>query len=361
MKKVLRVCTYPTSIYESMGRNSYMISGMDSIRTIFVAPKYEGDPFPEKKNTTLLTFPFLTSPSPRGAKKILHEVNRLIKILTFSTRVIRIMLKENPEIVHIHSPMFFLIALFAKLKGARCYVTYHGSEYKKIYGNKVLGGLFNSVFFKTFALSSDILRYRNSFSNYKNRFVSIDNAVDSDVFFDKKLKRKRIILAVGRLESQKDYPTLINAFSKVLETNSDYKLHVVGTGQLDKSIHQYIASLGISNSVRMFGQVSQDDLLDLYNESEVFVMSSLWEGFPKVLLEAVACGCKVVSTRVDSVPRVLGPDYPFLTTPGDHLDICQKINSIIANDRNINSTYARVLSRYSWDQVKASMEREYND
>ena len=360
MKTVIRVGTYPTSIYKSMGTNSYMISGMDSIKTIFVSPKYEGNPFPEKKNTTLLTIPFLIKPSPSGIKKIPHEIKRLVKISTFSTRVIWLILKERPEIVHIHSPMFFLIAVFARLKGARCYITYHGNEHEKIYNNKILGTIFNSVFFKTFSLSSDILKYGKVFSNYRDKFVPIDNAVDSNVFFDKKIKRKKVILAVGRLEDQKDYPTLINAFAAVLQQNPDYKLNIVGSGQLEKSIRQQAIDLGIMNSVKLLGQVSQDDLPYIYNESDIFVMSSLWEGFPKVLLEAIACGCKVVSTRVDSAPRVLGSTYPFLVNPGDHLDLFQKINSIIIDDKNIKFQYKEILNRYSWDEVKLFMEKEYN-
>ena len=183
MKKVLRVGTYPTSIYKSMGTNSYMISGMDSIKTIFVAPKYKGITLPKKKNTTLYTLPFLTTPSPKGIRKFFHEIKRLIKIFTFSTRTIWLIIKEKPDIVHVHSPMFFIIALFAKLKKIRCYITYHGNEHTNIYNNAILGTLFNSVFHKTFSLSSDILKYRNFFSKYKDQFVTIDNAVDNNVFF----------------------------------------------------------------------------------------------------------------------------------------------------------------------------------
>ena len=88
-------------------------------------------------------------------------------------------------------------------------------------------------------------------------------------------------------------------------------MHIVGSGQLKNNILEHANKLGIIDSVRLLGQIPQDDLPTIYNNSEIFVMSSLWEGFPKVLLEAIACGCKVVSTKVDSSPRVLGYEYPF--------------------------------------------------
>ena len=91
----------------------------------------------------------------------------------------------------------------------------------------------------------------------------------------------------------------------VVKKNPDYNLHIVGSGQLKNNILEHANKLGIIDSVRLLGQIPQDDLPTIYNNSEIFVMSSLWEGFPKVLLEAIACGCKVVSTKVDSSPEFL--------------------------------------------------------
>ena len=68
MKKVIRVGTYPTSDYKSMGRNSFMISGMDTIKTIFVAPKYQGIPLPVKKYFSLYIFIYYNS-HPKGYKE----------------------------------------------------------------------------------------------------------------------------------------------------------------------------------------------------------------------------------------------------------------------------------------------------
>lgn len=342
-----------------MGRNSYMISGMRSVKTIFVSPKYEGILFPEPKNTDVYTLPFLVSPAPEGMARIKHEMVRLVKIANFSFKTIWLLLKEKPDIVHIHSPMFFLIALFARLRGLRCYITYHGNEHKKIYNNKLLGSLFNSVFFKTFSLSSNIVNYGKLFPKYAKRFVSIDNAVDHSVFFNKGFDRKKIILAVGRLEKQKDYPTLLTSFREVLKKYPEYELNIVGSGQLKKDLLYLASELGISGFVKFLGQLEQDDLADLYNNADIFVLCSLWEGFPKVLLEAMVSGCKIIATRVDSIPRVLGPNYPFLVAPGDAKDLSDKLISIIGENNELRFSHQEILKRYSWDNVKAFMENEY--
>ena len=59
--------------------------------------------------------------------------------------------------------------------------------------------------------------------------MTIDNAVDQSIFFNKHGKRDKIILAVGRLEYQKDYPSLIEAFKNILDDYPDYKLYIAGS------------------------------------------------------------------------------------------------------------------------------------
>ena len=67
---------------------------------------------------------------------------------------------------------------------------YHGNEHSKIYNNKFLGTIFNYIFYKTFSLSSDILKYEKLYNKYKKNFLTIDNAVDNNIFFDKKLRKR---------------------------------------------------------------------------------------------------------------------------------------------------------------------------
>ena len=360
MKKVLRISGYPTNRFKSMGKNSYMISGMKSVKTIFIAPRYHGKLLPEPHNTKVITLPFLVEPSPNGIRKLLHEIMRLKKIFSFSIKAIWIFLKEKPDIIHIHSPMYFLIALFAKIYGKRCYITYHGNEHKFIYSKYFIGWFFNVVFFKTFSLSAQILDYGKAYPYYAKNYILIDNAVDKSLFFNKGLKRKKIILAVGRLEIQKDYPTLFNSFKDLLIVQPNYELNIVGSGQDEQSLISLAKKLRISNSVKFLGHVDQDDLPDLYNKADIFVLCSLWEGFPKVLLEAIASGCKVVATRVDTIPLILGSSYPFLVNPKDPDDLLSKFISIISTGEELRSSYLEVLDRYSWVNIKASMEDEYN-
>ena len=100
------------------------------------------------------------------------------------------------------------------------------------------------------------------------------------------------ILACGRLTKQKDYPTLFNAFALVRQEREDAWLTVLGEGEEREGLERLAGNLGIS--VNMPGFVTNP--YDYMRRANCFVLSSAWEGFPNVLVEAMACGASVVAT-----------------------------------------------------------------
>jgi glycosyltransferase involved in cell wall biosynthesis len=109
-----------------------------------------------------------------------------------------------------------------------------------------------------------------------------------------------IILAVGRLTKAKDYPTLLRAFSIVLRERPAY-LVILGEGEERKNIENLIKKLNILENVFLLG--FQKNPLKYMAKADIFVLSSILEGFPNVLVEAMACGVPVVSTVCQSGPN----------------------------------------------------------
>jgi glycosyltransferase involved in cell wall biosynthesis len=109
-----------------------------------------------------------------------------------------------------------------------------------------------------------------------------------------------IILTVGRLTKAKDYATLLKAFSIVFKSNPAYLL-IVGEGEERKKIENLVEKLEISKNVLLLGL--QNNPLKYIDKADVFVLSSVLEGFPNVLVEAMACGVPVVSTDCQSGPN----------------------------------------------------------
>jgi glycosyltransferase involved in cell wall biosynthesis len=125
----------------------------------------------------------------------------------------------------------------------------------------------------------------------------------------------KIVSTLSRLTAQKDLITLLNAFSEVNNKMPLTHLLVGGSGELLDILKSHAAQLKISNNVTWLGQVQNTQ--EIYNATDVFVLTSIYEGFGLVLLEAMSFHIPVVASNNTSIPEVLGKDHPGLTKTGD--------------------------------------------
>lgn len=123
-------------------------------------------------------------------------------------------------------------------------------------------------------------------------------------------------VAVGSLTPQKDFATLLRALSGV-NRSRDLRLVILGEGPLLGTLQTEAAELGIASKVEFLG--FQPNPFAWMKHSDVFVLSSRWEGLPGVLLEALACGVKIVSTDCETGPREIleSGTWGRLVPPGD--------------------------------------------
>ena len=125
-----------------------------------------------------------------------------------------------------------------------------------------------------------------------------------------------VIVAVGRLQIQKDFPTLIRAFA-IVRKSVPARLMILGEGRDRPPLEALIAKLGLEEDVAMPGFVSNP--YAYMARASMFVLSSRWEGLPTVLIEALCVGTYVVSTDCPSGPREIlkGGKYGDLVPVGD--------------------------------------------
>ncbi len=127
-------------------------------------------------------------------------------------------------------------------------------------------------------------------------------AVADDPWFEG--AKPPVIVNVGRLEPQKDQHNLLKAFAKLPEAQRG-SLLILGQGSLQDELERLARDLGIEAQVRFAGYI--DDPLPYMRSADLYVMSSLYEGFPNVLIEALLCGLPIVSTDCPSGPgEILG-------------------------------------------------------
>lgn len=160
-----------------------------------------------------------------------------------------------------------------------------------------------------------------------------------------------VILGVGRLVPQKDFPTLIKAFAEV-QRHRRVRLAILGEGPDRPTLEKLVAQLGLEKSVVFLGFATNP--FPYIKNASVVVLSSRWEGFPNVLLQALALGTPVVSTDCPSGPRELLADgrYGKLVKVGDIKGLAEAILVTLCEPRNSENLKARAQT-YSLEKIVA--------
>ncbi|MFW5891497.1 MAG: glycosyltransferase, partial [bacterium] len=117
----------------------------------------------------------------------------------------------------------------------------------------------------------------------------------------KEVFKNPVIITMGRLTEQKGHWYLIRALKKIKESIKDIQLVILGEGPLRSKLETLVCNLNLEQSVHFLG--FQNNPFKYINKSSVFVLPSLFEGFPNALSEAMACSVPVISTDCDSGPR----------------------------------------------------------
>lgn len=168
-----------------------------------------------------------------------------------------------------------------------------------------------------------------------------------------------VILAVGRLVSQKGFDNLIRAFSTACKDNSSWHLVILGDGGEYDSLQSLADSMQIRDRVHLLGRCA--DMSAWYNRAEVFALSSLYEGFPNVLVEAMAHGLAVVSNDCEFGPReIIEHGVNGMLVPvGDETAMSEGISRLVQeeklreklghNAKNVRETYSpeNILSKWT--------------
>ena len=113
--------------------------------------------------------------------------------------------------------------------------------------------------------------------------------------------RSKTVLAVGRLTKQKGFDLLVEAFAKIYKEAPGWNLKIVGRGELKSDLINLIAAHGMNDVVNILDHT--DDVAGQYKDASIYAMSSRWEGFPMVLVEAQAFGLPIVSFDCETGPR----------------------------------------------------------
>jgi glycosyltransferase involved in cell wall biosynthesis len=175
---------------------------------------------------------------------------------------------------------------------------------------------------------------------------------------------EKLVLAVGRLSKEKGFPDLVAAIGHLKQTNPSLavKLVIVGEGLERPVIEDAIRRAGLEQQIKLVGHVI--DVRPYYRATDVLAISSLSEGSPNALLEAMAAGVPVVSTAVGGVPEIVTHgETALLVSPQDPVALANAIQQLLTDGSLAEKMASRaqelIHSRYSPQSRAQSLVRLY--
>jgi glycosyltransferase involved in cell wall biosynthesis len=141
-----------------------------------------------------------------------------------------------------------------------------------------------------------------------------------------------MVLSVGRLSPEKGHNYLIDAVSTIVSTSSQLKLKVLiaGSGPSERKLKEQINKKGLQGRVELLGQCS--DIKALFSIADLFVLPSLSEGSPNVLLESMAARVPILATKVGGVPELVKDgESAILVLPADSESLKKAIIELLMN------------------------------
>lgn len=283
------------------------------------------------------------------------------------------------HIVHSHGFTTMLASYIAKLIKPYSILingehgTLYHSTMKQRLSQKFLFGRMNLNLSVSQDLKETIIK---TFSIKKDNFLPIINGVDTDKFNQgilgqTNLRRSLsinedsiIIGSVGRLVPVKNYPSLIKAFSLLLESQPNCHLVIAGDGVERKSLEDEIDTRKLKNNIHLLGR--RDDIPALMPQFDLFVLPSFSEGLSNTLLEAMSCGTPVIASNVGGNKEIVVEGITgYLYPSDDYVALSKILISLSSNKKQIQqlSQQARqhICQHFSINTMVKNYEDVYVD
>jgi len=238
------------------------------------------------------------------------------------------------------------------------------SRYKSIYPfiTPLLKAIWRRAEFRS-VCSKELVRLAHE-SDSDSEFLCIPNGVETDRFkpIDRSPNPKVKLLFIGRLIPRKGFQRVVRALPRVRElAKHPFEVEVVGTGDHRQELDVLAEELQVSDLIKYVGFVPYESLEKSYQYADVFVLTSLSEGMPSVILEAMGAGLPIVASDVGGNNEIVLEDKNgFLIKDDDEEVLAERLAELInsATLRERMGTYSRELSlKYDWSQIM----KQYND
>ncbi|KAI9132417.1 glycosyltransferase [Acaryochloris sp. CCMEE 5410] len=223
--------------------------------------------------------------------------------------------------------------------------------------------------------NSESLKYlQKTYFSTKGCYQLIRNTVDDEIFFplsaqlkdQKRLQlisemelslKTRFITYVGRLHPQKDPLLLVRSVAELDDAN--IHLLMIGVGELKEDIQLEIKNLGLNSQVTLLGSMNSREIADILRVSDLLALTSVYEGLPMVVLEALTCGIPIVSTDSGETSKLLTKKTGVIIPTRTPKSTADSLRTVLENPQCYPSQACTQLSSPYWARLVVS--EIYND
>jgi len=275
----------------------------------------------------------------------IKEFFKSIKILINKKRLIIKEIKNDNSYALISTCVKFSILLnkYGKKDCLKIAQEHHHHNNNKKYINRLKSyNNINYLFALTTTLKKDYEKFLCGNKNIKIELMP--NMIESSYDVISYLKSKNII-SVGRLHEGKRIDELVRIFAKL--KNKKTKLFIVGEGEEKQKIKKLIKELNLNNRVVMTGYLNKEKLKKQFLSSCVFAMTSVTEGLPMVLLEAMQYGVPCIAYETESGIKDIIDDSKngYIIKDRNEVEFVNKLNSLLENDKELIEFQKKALSK----------------
>jgi glycosyltransferase involved in cell wall biosynthesis len=284
----------------------------------------------------------------------LSMFKKLFQILSFSLSAVIRLRNLKPDIVHCYTPTYLPVGYFFKIfNGSKLFISFHGTDIltlKKLHLTNFVAKTADCVLLIAESMSATF------HSKYQDKIIYIGNGYDKEIFKNNLKKRTKQIICVGGLRWQKGFDIALKIFAASRLHKKGFTLVIVGEGPLKSFLKNLSISLGICDFVIFKSNLSQSDLSNLFNESYCLAITSVSEGSPKVVIEAMACGLPILGTNVGDIKKLVSE---FGYVESDESKLASNLKKICNTewDREKISYYA---NNFQWKNVVERVDNAYN-
>ena len=268
---------------------------------------------------------------------------------------------HRPDVVHIHNIGPGMFAPLLRLMGLRVVLTYHSPNYEHDKWNGPARWLLRQCEKLSLRFSNRVIfvnRHQMEKCGALDKSVFIPNGIDpvtrstATSFLDKHgITQGNYLLAVGRLTPEKGLEYLVEAANRLPQVQ---QVVIAGASDHDNAYRELLERLDMNKKVIFTGFTTGEDLRQLYSHARCFVLPSVNEGFPMVMLEAMAYGLPILCSNIPGTRQVELPEEDYFTVR-DVNSLCAAITRQLAKP---NEPQHYDLEKYNWDTIAATTRQQ---